>query len=233
MIVSFSNGDILKRILKSLFEKENKYGTKSVTQQGEEVKSLAEKRITDYFVKNKITYLYEEEARRKVLWVLSEKISRPDFYLPDYNVFVEYWGLVDADNKRKRNEYIRTMKWKLAQYHKANIKVISLYPSNLNNLDRNFRTKFKAVTGFDLPNNSVSFDTEGFCIRCGTRIRKDVNHPYCLKDYQKWKEYSNEEYQERNGVCHICGKPNNSSMKKPVCIDCFRQNRNLFTHAHA
>jgi len=125
----------LKKIFDALFEKEKECGTKSVTEQGEEVRSIAEKKITDYFVKNKITYLYEEEARRKVLWVLSMKISYPDFYLPDYNVYVEYWGLVDADNKRVRNEYIRTMKWKMAQYHKANIKFISLYPSDLNNLD--------------------------------------------------------------------------------------------------
>lgn len=77
-------------------------------------------------------------------------------------------------------------------------------------------------------NKNNKTNIEGFCIRCGTKIKMDPEYPYCLTDYQKWKKFSDKTYQERSGVCHICGKPNRSSMEKPVCINCYKQNRNLF-----
>ena len=127
------------------------YGIKSVTLNGEEVKSISERRIADYFVKNNINYVYEQEARSKGLF-FNYKISSPDFYLPDYDVYVEYWGLVNADDSRTREQYVRNMKRKMAIYYKNNIKFISIYPRNLNNLDWIFRKKFKKVTGIELAN---------------------------------------------------------------------------------
>jgi hypothetical protein len=144
---------IILIIIRILFPPK-KYGIKSVSSKGEEVKSIAEKTITDYFVNNKINYVYEQEAKKEFFLfskrIFSNRISHPDFYLPDYNVYVEYWGLVDAEDSRLRNEYVRSMKWKMAQYHQNNIKFISIYPSNLSNLDWIFRKKFKEVTGFEL-----------------------------------------------------------------------------------
>ena len=127
------------------------YGVKSVTKKGEMVKSIGEKRIADYFERNNIRYFYEQEARSKGL-IFSQKISNPDFYLPDYDVYVEYWGLVNADDYSTRTNYVRTMKRKMAIYHRNNIKFISIYPRNLDNLDWIFRTKFRKVTGLELPN---------------------------------------------------------------------------------
>jgi len=43
------------------------------------------------------------------------------------------------------------MKRKMASYYENNIKFISLYPSNFDNLDWIFRRKFRDVTGFELP----------------------------------------------------------------------------------
>ncbi len=117
---------------------------------GEEVKSIAEQKIANYLRNQGIDYLYESETRSKGI-LFSRGISHPDFYLSDYNVYVEYWGLIDAENKRLREEYVRNMKWKMAQYHRNNIKFISIYPSNLSNLDWIFRTKFRQATGFELP----------------------------------------------------------------------------------
>jgi len=128
------------------------YGVKSVTLRGETVKSIGERRIADYFEKNNINYVYEKEAKGKFLLFFDYKISSPDFYLPDYDVYVEYWGLVNADDGWTRENYVRNMKRKMAIYHRNNIKFISIYPRNLENLDWIFRTKFKKVTGFDLPN---------------------------------------------------------------------------------
>ena len=102
------------------------YGRPSVTLRGEVVRSHSEKVIADWFTKNGIRYAYEYPAfdRR------GSVISRPDFYLPDYGVYVEYWGLAGA-----RKEYDRTMKWKAAQYRVSGLKVVSLYPGELADLD--------------------------------------------------------------------------------------------------
>jgi len=127
------------------------YGVESVTLRGETVKSIGEKRIADYFERNNINYVYEQEARGKFLF-FDYKISSPDFYLLDYDVYVEYWGLVNADDSWTRAKYVRNMKKKMAIYYKNNIKFISIYPDNLENLDWIFRRKFKKVTGFELPN---------------------------------------------------------------------------------
>ena len=122
------------------------YGVKSVTARGEEVRSIAERKIADYFNKNNINYEYESMVATNKGFA-----SSPDFYLPDYDVYVEYWGLIDAEDDQTRNRYIKKMKWKMAQYYENNIKFISIYPDNLKNLDWIFRKKFKNVTGFELP----------------------------------------------------------------------------------
>src|SRR5262249_23944030 len=89
-------------------------------------------------------------------FIFQHKISRPDFFLPQYNLVIEYWGLVDSPNSRTRNEYVRTMRWKMAQYHRNNIRFVSIYPSNMQNLDYYFRRKFREVMGFDLPASPVA-----------------------------------------------------------------------------
>jgi len=136
-------------VLVVLAEKQHDYGVKSITLNGEEVKSIGERRIADYFAKNNINYVYEKEARTKGFF--GSKISNPDFYLPDHDVYVEYWGLVDADDWWTRNRYVRNMKRKMAIYYKNNIKFISIYPRNMDNLDWIFRKKFQKVTGYKLP----------------------------------------------------------------------------------
>ncbi|MCL4436733.1 MAG: hypothetical protein M1387_08480 [Thaumarchaeota archaeon] len=140
------------RALIGLFSSRNEYGARCVTLQGERVKSKAEKIIADYFYRSNIKYEYEKVAKTHA-WIFSKEISRPDFYLQDYDVYVEYWGLLDVENRRKRSEYQHSMRWKMAQYHKNKIKFVSLYPSNLKNLDWIFRTKFREVTGITLPKN--------------------------------------------------------------------------------
>jgi hypothetical protein len=40
----------------------------------------------------------------------------------------------------------------MAIYYRNNIKFISIYPRNLDNLDWIFRKKFRKVTGFEPPN---------------------------------------------------------------------------------
>ena len=102
------------------------YGLPSVTLRGEVVRSHSEKVIADWFYRNGIRYAYEHPAfdRRGAM------ISRPDFYLPAYGVYVEYWGLAGTGKW-----YDRTMRWKGAQYRTNGVRVVSLYPGELMNLD--------------------------------------------------------------------------------------------------
>jgi hypothetical protein len=141
--------------LNDLFESREEYGTPSVTLTGQHVRSKGERIIADYFTRHGIRYYYEATATTNDWVIFKAKISRPDFYLPQHNLFVEYWGLVDSPDPGTRDNYIRTMRWKMAQYRKNNIRFISIYPSNLNNLDYNFRRKFSEAMGFNLPTGPV------------------------------------------------------------------------------
>jgi hypothetical protein len=136
--------------LRDLFGIREEYGTRSVTLTGQSVRSKAERLIADYLTSHGIAYQYEWEARTNDWFIFSRKISRPDFYLPQYGVYVEYWGLVDSPNSKTRYNYRKSMRWKMAQYHRNNISFISLYPSNLSDLNYYFRRKFREVKGFDL-----------------------------------------------------------------------------------
>ena len=136
--------------LRDLFGVPKQYGTPSTTITGQSVRSKAERIIADYLTQQKVIYQYESQARTNG-WLIKSRISRPDFYLPQYNLYVEYWGLVDSPDRRTRNNYVRTMRWKMAQYHKNNVPFVSIYPSNLSNLNYYFRRKFREVKGFDLP----------------------------------------------------------------------------------
>ena len=152
--------------LSKLFAQEQKeYGTPSTTRRGELVKSKAEKQIADYFTDNGIRYIYEWKAQTNAI-IFKRTFAHPDFYLPNYNVYVEYWGLLGASR-----EYERVMKWKMAQYHKNNIRFVSLYHDNLKNLDWIFRAKFRKVTGIDFPARArMKAGNANFCDRCGSPL---------------------------------------------------------------
>lgn len=130
-----------------------KSGVSHETLRGETVKSKGEKLIADFLFQNKIKYKYEKPARVRIWFFFRKKIGTPDFYLPDYNVYVEYWGMVDAEDRDTRYRYRYRMGRKISRYHQHQIKFISLYPSNIHNgkFGRVFKRKFLAVTGIDFP----------------------------------------------------------------------------------
>lgn len=168
----------LTSFLKDLLGLKEKYGEKCTTLKGEKVKSRGEKKIADYFYQNKIKYEYEKAAKTRGL-IFHEKISSPDFYLPDYNTYVEYWGLVDCRNECDRIKYVKAMRWKMAQYKKNKIKFVSIYPKNLRNFDWIFRKKFENETGVTIDNQV----TKRYCNNCGTIFTP--NSQFCLKCEKK------------------------------------------------
>ena len=142
-------------LLDDLFEivfPSKQYGTRTTTRLGVEVRSRAEQKIADYFDSIGLRYEYERELESGI-WIFTEKVSSPDFYLPDFDVYVEFWGMVGVDNDYDRSKYTREMKYKMARYHDLGVKFISIYPDNLKYLDWIFRKRFKEVTGQFLPSN--------------------------------------------------------------------------------
>jgi len=65
-----------------------------------------------------IHYRYDERFR-----ILNGHAIRPDFYLPEFDIYVEYWGMDTADYK------IGMLK-KQQLYQQQGKKLISLYPED-------------------------------------------------------------------------------------------------------
>jgi hypothetical protein len=84
------------------WERGQKYQTKS----GIRVRSKIEKIIADFLHQEKIGFIYEPRIR------VSGLTFRPDFYLPDYELFYEHFGFDDP-------EYQRAAEFKIACHHRA------------------------------------------------------------------------------------------------------------------
>ncbi|WP_415280948.1 hypothetical protein [Candidatus Nitrososphaera sp. FF02] len=125
----------------SFSEHKKLHGTVHKTRNGEVVKSGGERIIADYFYHSKIRYQYEKAA----IGDSGRRISRPDFYLPDYDVYVEYWGMADTKDSKDRNAYAKSMEWKMARYHENGIKVVSIFPREIDNIYIVFQKKLKEV----------------------------------------------------------------------------------------
>lgn len=151
-----------------LFPRRRTYGRAVVTRSGERFRSVSEMRIASYFRQKGIQYRYEETARARN----GRKISRPDFYLPQYDVYVEFWGLLNADDARTRKDYERTMKWKMSQYHRNGIRFVSIYPRDLNDLGSVFTARLREVTGYELQGGGQSTVTAQYCTTCGSKVNR-------------------------------------------------------------
>lgn len=100
------------------------------------VRSRGERRIVAFFRKHKIRFKYEPEL------VLGKVKLHPDFYLPEYKTYLEFWGMVLISPK-----YRAIMKIKKKLYEKHGIPVVSLLPKHLNDLEKNFSRLLEQTTG--------------------------------------------------------------------------------------
>ena len=114
------------------------------TIRGEVVKSYGEKAIADYLLKRGLKYEYEHCFRRE-----NGGINKPDFYLNDYDVYIEYYGMMEYSAK-----YRFEMHLKRETFEKGNKKVISIYKKHITNhtLKYGLENGFKKIMGFELPN---------------------------------------------------------------------------------
>ena len=100
------------------------------------VRSRGERKITQFFDRRGIAYAYERQI------VLDGITLNPDFYLPGYNVYVEFWGMADFSLR-----YQRIMSLKKALYRKHAVPIISIYPRHIAKLDNVFANLFQKATG--------------------------------------------------------------------------------------
>ena len=105
--------------------KEESTKGKYITLDGREVKSKSERDIANFLVQNNIRYFYETEAT----WVdKSDKTRtyRPDFYLPDLDIYIEHWWVSSPNDKVPdifkdkfdKDKYLEEREWKLGQFKK-------------------------------------------------------------------------------------------------------------------
>ncbi len=108
--------------------------------------SDSEKIIADYFKRKNIAYEHQPSVKVDKLYLnhfnipFSKITIEPDFYLPEFDVYVEYWGMID-DPKYKEEQYKRKKKL----YEDNNLDLLSLYPKNLGNFDWDFTMKLLEI----------------------------------------------------------------------------------------
>jgi DNA helicase-4 len=102
--------------------------------QGEKVKSVEELSIANFLYLNGIEYEYEK------VYPYTDFIYRPDFYLTDYDLYIEHFG-VDENNRAKwlsdfnEQKYIEEMQMKRESHKKYNTKLLETYSYyNRNNI---------------------------------------------------------------------------------------------------
>jgi hypothetical protein len=101
------------------------------TLKGELVRSLSEKYVADFFFTHRVAYEYEKNI------FLDGKEMKPDFYLPTYDLYVEFWGMLE------RSSYFDSFKWKVEMYNKHRINFIALNLEDLPDLTKRFEIKLQ------------------------------------------------------------------------------------------
>jgi len=90
---------------------------------GTVVQSEGERRIAEWLTSHGLAYRYDAKFR-----IIAEFQIRPDFYLPEMDVYVEYWGLDTP-------QYKMSMYKKQTLYQQEGKRLISVYPQDLPRLD--------------------------------------------------------------------------------------------------
>lgn len=102
----------------------------------EVLKSYGELQIANFLAYNGIKYQYEPKYKFETA---TKEYSqyRPDFYLPDYDVYIEYYGIdrngnvanyfKGKNNKNAKESYIESMIWKDEIHKENNTKLIKLF----------------------------------------------------------------------------------------------------------
>lgn len=104
-----------------------------ITLAGERVKSLEEVMIANFLFLNGIEYKYESKYSKEYDDDGKHRTYRPDFYLPDFDVYLEHYGVDKNGNPPsyfpavEKRKYIAGMKWKRQLHSNHGNKYIESY----------------------------------------------------------------------------------------------------------
>lgn len=115
------------------FETKVELQKKIRTKDGTWVQSDGERKICEILHLANIKYRYDERFR-----ILDGYAIRPDFYLPELDVYIEYWGMDTADYK------IGMLK-KQQLYQQQGKRLISLYPNDKADMNRILLEKIRKI----------------------------------------------------------------------------------------
>ena len=104
---------------------------------GTVVQSQGERRIAEWLTVHGLAYRYDAKYR-----IIGEFQIRPDFYLPELDVYIEYWGLDTP-------QYKMSMYKKQTLYQQEGKRLISVYPTDLPRLSALLTVKLK-LFGYDV-----------------------------------------------------------------------------------
>ena len=98
---------------------------------GTVVQSDGERRIAEWLTARGLAYRYDAKYR-----IIAEFQIRPDFYLPELDVYIEYWGLDSP-------QYKMSMYKKQMLYQQEGKRLVSVYPKDLAMLEQHLSAKLK------------------------------------------------------------------------------------------
>jgi len=99
------------------------------TLQGEKVKGHGERLIANYLFKMGIKYEYEPYYKHKINSI-DYKRYQPDFYLPEYEIYIEHFGIDERGNTAKYinpEKYHTSMEWKQETHEQYGTILVETY----------------------------------------------------------------------------------------------------------
>ena len=99
------------------------------TLKGEQVKSLGECLVANYLFRQGVEYKYEEPYAIDTASI-EHRQYRPDFYLPDYDIYIEYFGIDRAGQTAPyidAEKYREEMVWKCKLHRQNGTRLIELF----------------------------------------------------------------------------------------------------------
>jgi predicted nuclease of restriction endonuclease-like RecB superfamily len=122
-----------------------------VCDDGDIVKSRGEAMIDNWLHNNTIEHIYERTIK------LGGKTLKYDWYLPKYDVYVEYWGFYGKKYKNRRDE-----KEKL--YQNFGKKLISINNADIGDINHNVKEKLLQYL------DEKHFNPPKRCFNCGVKL---------------------------------------------------------------
>ena len=95
----------------------------------ETLKSYEECEIANFLYLNQINYIYEDNYKYETA-TESRKQYQPDFYLPDYDIYIEHLGLKGFGRTApfvNRKDYLQSLRWKRELHKKHETTLVETY----------------------------------------------------------------------------------------------------------